>query len=82
MDADVPKLLSVAERRDYSRKSLQAAVAKGSGLLPCPVPDCPGIAATGALISIIVIIHTNTTLSSPRNRVHQAMPGVVTSILT
>ncbi|CAL8464958.1 g4493 [Coccomyxa elongata] len=47
MDADVPKLLSVAERREYSRKSLQAAVAKGSGLLPCPVPDCTGIAASG-----------------------------------
>lgn len=61
MDADVPKLLSVAERRDYSRKSLQAAVAKGSGLLPCPVPDCPGIAAMGALISLIVVIFYNIT---------------------
>ena len=48
LDADVPKLLSAQERRAYLRKSLQAAVAKGAGLLPCPVPDCPGIAAPGA----------------------------------
>ncbi len=50
LDADVPKLLGVPERREYSRRSLQAAVAKGRGLVPCPQPDCPGIAVPGAFI--------------------------------
>ena len=48
LDADVPELLSKAEMSEYSRKSLQAAVAKRRGLVPCPQPDCPGIAAAGA----------------------------------
>ena len=48
LDPDVPKLLNTVERREYSRRSLQAAVAKGGGLHPCPVPDCAGVAASGA----------------------------------
>ncbi|BDA48943.1 hypothetical protein COCOBI_13-0530 [Coccomyxa sp. Obi] len=47
LDADVPQLLSKTEWEDYSSRSLQAAVAKGGDLLPCPRTDCPGIAVRG-----------------------------------
>lgn len=47
LDADVPLLLSKTEHMEYSNKSLQAAVAKGGDLLPCPKTDCHGIAVRG-----------------------------------
>ncbi|BDA48942.1 hypothetical protein COCOBI_13-0520 [Coccomyxa sp. Obi] len=50
LDADVPQLLSKIEWEDYSSRSLQAAVAKGGDLLPCPKTDCPGIAVRGSFV--------------------------------
>ena len=47
LDADVYLLLTVEEEQQYMERSLKAAVNSCAALVPCPQPDCKGMAVAG-----------------------------------
>ena len=47
LDADIPLLLTVEEEQHYLERSLKAARNSCAYLMPCPQPDCEGMAAFG-----------------------------------
>ena len=48
LDADMPLLLTVEEEQQYLERSLKAAANSCSDLVPCPKPNCDGVAVAGA----------------------------------
>ena len=47
LDADVPLLLTVEEEEQYLERSRKAARNSCANLVPCPQPDCEGMAVVG-----------------------------------
>ena len=47
LDADVPQLLTTKEQQQYLERSVKAAARFRADLVPCPQPDCEGIAVAG-----------------------------------
>ncbi len=47
LDADIPLLLTVEEEEQYLERSLKAAANSCAELVPCPQPNCKGMAVTG-----------------------------------
>lgn len=47
LDADIPLLLTVEEEEQYLERSLKAAANSCADLVPCPQPDCEGVAVAG-----------------------------------
>ena len=48
LDADIPLLLTIEEEEQYLERSLKAAANSCPDLVPCPQPDCKGMAVAGA----------------------------------
>ncbi len=47
LDADIPLLLTVEEEEQYLERSLKAAANSCADLVPCPQPNCDGVAVAG-----------------------------------
>ena len=47
LDADMPLLLTVEEEEQYLERSLKAAANSCADLVPCPQPNCEGMAVAG-----------------------------------
>ena len=47
LDADVPRLLTAKEEQQYLERQLRAEARFRNDLVPCPQPDCEGVAVIG-----------------------------------
>ena len=47
LDADIPLLLTLEEEEQYLERSLKAAANSCADLVPCPQPNCEGVAVAG-----------------------------------
>lgn len=47
LDADITLLLTVKEEEQYLERSLKAAANSSADLVPCPQPNCEGMAVAG-----------------------------------
>eukprot|EP00884_Botryococcus_braunii_P001924 jgi/Botrbrau1/11732/Bobra.0195s0059.1 len=47
LDGDLPFLLTLEEEEEYFSRSVRSASLKVKDLVPCPVPDCTGLAVAG-----------------------------------
>jgi hypothetical protein len=47
LDGDLPILLTLEEEEKYFSCSVRTATSRTKDLVPCPQPDCPGLAVAG-----------------------------------